>query len=75
MMNLTKNGGGDGSSCRVVFIVIREMHITPNIGIMASISDEAYLVKAFDTQRNDYRNKLIHDLGINIGVCFQINGW
>ena len=52
-----------------------KMHITPNIGIMASISDEAYLVKAFDTQRNDYRNKLIHDLGINIGVCFQINGW
>ena len=52
-----------------------KMHITPNIGIMASISDEAYLVKAFDTQRNDYRNKLIHDLGISIGVCFQINGW
>ena len=51
------------------------MHITPNIGIMASISDEAYLVKAFDTQRNDYKNKLIHDLGISIGVCFQINGW
>jgi len=52
-----------------------KMHITPNIGIMASISDEAYLVKAFDTQRNDYRNKLIHDLGISIGVCVQINGW
>ena len=49
--------------------------ITPSIGIMASISDETYLVKAFDTQRNDYRNKLIHDLGISIGVCFQINGW
>ena len=52
-----------------------KMHITPNIGIMASVSDEAYLVKAFDTQRNDYKNKLIHDLGISIGVCFQINGW
>ena len=52
-----------------------KMHITPNIGIMASISDEAYLVKAFDTQRNDYKNKLIHDLGISIGVCFQICGW
>ena len=52
-----------------------KMHITPNIAIMASISDEAYLVKAFDTQRNDYRNMLIHDLGISIGVCFQINGW
>ena len=39
------------------------MHITPNIGIMASISDKAYLVKAFHTQKNDYKNKLIHDLG------------
>jgi len=52
-----------------------KMHITPNIGIMASISDEAYLVKTFDTQRTDYKNKLIHDLGISIGVCFQIKGW
>ncbi|MBQ1828936.1 MAG: hypothetical protein II115_07055 [Prevotella sp.] len=42
--------------------------LAPSIGIMASISDEAYLVKAFDTQRNDYKNKLIHDLGISIGV-------
>ena len=52
-----------------------KMHVTPSIGIMASISDEAYLVNAFDTQRNDYKSKLIHDLGINIGVCFQIKGW
>ena len=42
--------------------------LAPSIGIMASISDEAYLVKAFDTQRNDYKNKLIHDMGISIGV-------
>ena len=52
-----------------------KMHITPNIGIMASISDEAYLVNAFDTNRNDYKSKLIHGLGINVGVCFQIKGW
>ena len=52
-----------------------KMHITPNIGIMASISDEAYLVKAFDTNKNDYRNKLINSLGINISVFFQIKGW
>ena len=52
-----------------------KMHITPNIGVLASVSDEAYLVKAFDTNRNDYRNKLIHSLGVNIGVCFQIKGW
>ena len=52
-----------------------KMHITPNIGVLASLSDEAYLINAFDTSRNDYRNKLIHSLGINIGVCFQIKGW
>lgn len=52
-----------------------KMHITPNIGIMASISDEAYLLNVFDTNKNDYKNKLIHDLGISAGVCFQIKGW
>ncbi len=43
-----------------------------NIGF---INDDAYLVNAFDTNKNDYKNKLIHDLGISIGVCFQIKGW
>jgi len=52
-----------------------KMHITQNIGLLASVSDEAYLAKAFDTSRNDYRNKLIHSLGINLAVCFQIKGW
>ena len=52
-----------------------KMHITPNIGIMVSISDEAYLLNAFDTNKNDYKNKLIHNLGISVGVCFQIKGW
>ena len=52
-----------------------KMHITPNIGIMASISDEAYLVKAFDTNKNDYKSKLIHSLGFSVGVIFQIKGW
>ena len=52
-----------------------KMHITPNVGIMASICDEAYLINAFDTNKNDYSSKLIHDLGINVGVCFQIKGW
>ena len=52
-----------------------KMHITPNIGVLASVCDEAYLVNAFDTSRNDYRSKLIHILGVNIGVCFQIKGW
>lgn len=52
-----------------------KIHITPNIGVLASISDDAYLVKAFDTNRSDYRNKLIHSLGMNVGMCFQIRGW
>ena len=52
-----------------------KMHITQNIGVLASVSDETYLIKAFDTSRNDYHSKLIHNLGINIGVCFQIKGW
>ena len=52
-----------------------KMHITPNIGIMASINDEAYLVNAFDSQKNDYKSKLIHSWGISVGICFQIKGW
>ena len=52
-----------------------KVHITPNLGIMASISDEAYLVKAFDVNKNDYKSRLIHSMGINVGVCFQIKGW
>jgi len=52
-----------------------KMHITPSLGIMASINDEVYHVNAFDTQKNDYKSKLIHGLGINVGFCFQIKGW
>lgn len=52
-----------------------KMHITPNIGVLASVSDEAYLINAFDTSRNDYRSKLIHSWGISVGICFQIKGW
>lgn len=51
-----------------------KVHITPSLGIMASISDEAYLVKAFDVNKNDYKSRLIHSMGINVGVCFQIKG-
>ena len=49
--------------------------VTDVYPLMASVNDEAYLIKAFDTNRNDYRSKLIHSLGVNIGVCFQIKGW
>lgn len=52
-----------------------KVHLAPNIGVMASISDEAYLANAFDTNKNNYGNKLINSLGFNLGVCFQIKGW
>ncbi len=53
-----------------------KIHITPSIGIMASVSDEAYLVNnAYDIRSNGYKSKLVHGLGISIGACFQINGW
>ena len=50
-------------------------HITPNVGVIASVTDEAYLIKAFDVSHKDYRSKLSHSLGLNIGICFQIKGW
>ena len=52
-----------------------KVHLTSNIGVIASVSDEAYLVKCFDAGHKDYRSKLSHSLGLNIGICFQINGW
>lgn len=52
-----------------------KVHITPNFGVVASVTDEAYLVKGFDVTQKDYRSKLSHSLGLNIGICFQIKGW
>ena len=42
--------------------------------MLAFINNDAYFVNAYDTNKNDYMNKLIHDLGISIGVFFQIMG-
>ena len=52
-----------------------KVHLTSNIGVIASVTDEAYLIKAFDVSHKDYRSKLSHSLGLNIGICFQIKGW
>ena len=52
-----------------------KLHITPYVGILASADYDGYLVKTFDSARNDYRNKMASGLGIRIGVCFQIPGW
>lgn len=50
-------------------------YLASNIGVIASVTDEAYLIKGFDVNHKDYRSKLSHSLGVNIGICFQINGW
>lgn len=50
-------------------------HITPRIALMASVSDDFYLLKAYDTRRNDYRNKLLGNLCFGIAICFQIDNW
>ncbi|MBQ9435763.1 MAG: hypothetical protein IJU33_06495 [Bacteroidales bacterium] len=50
-------------------------HISPNIAVVASVADEAYLVKAFDVNHKDYRSMLAHSLAVNVGICFQIKGW
>lgn len=63
----------EGGCLNVVDII--SGHNTSDMGLMASISDDAYLVKTFDIQKKDDGSKFIHDLGINIGVCFQIKGW
>ena len=52
-----------------------KMHITPHIGMLASVGYDGYLVKAFDSVKNDYQTKMESMVGICIGVCFQIPGW
>lgn len=52
-----------------------KVHLTSNMGLLASINDEAFLVKAFDVKKSDYANKLVNSIGFGIGVFFQIKGW
>lgn len=52
-----------------------KMHITPSFGVMASVSDDVYLLRAYDTDRNDYRAKIVSSWGLSAGVFFQIKGW
>ena len=52
-----------------------KVHITPYIGILASVGYDGYLVKALDSIKNEYQSKMASGLGISIGVCFQIPGW
>lgn len=52
-----------------------KVHITPHVGILASVSYDGHLVKALDSVKSDYQTKMASYLGISIGVCFQIPGW
>ena len=52
-----------------------KVHITPHIGVLASVGYNGYLVKALDAVKNEYQSKMASSWGINIGVCFQIPGW
>lgn len=52
-----------------------KMHFSPHFGIMASIGDHAQLIRVFDSSQVKYDRRLIHNLAISIGVCFQITGW
>ena len=52
-----------------------KVHITPRIGILASVGYDGYLVKALDPVKNNYQTKMASGLGISVGLCFQIPGW
>lgn len=52
-----------------------KLHITPYVGLMASLSCDSYLVKTYDTFKNDFCTKMAANWGLSLGICFQIPGW
>ena len=52
-----------------------KFHLSNDIGIIASVLDDNYLIKAYDTGKNNYKSRMISSLGVSLGVCFQIKGW
>lgn len=52
-----------------------KVHITPYIGMLASVGYDGYLVKAHDSVKNSYQTKMASNLCVSVGVCFQIPGW
>ena len=52
-----------------------KLHLASRFGVMASVSNDFYLLNAYDTKKGDYRHKLVGNWGINIGAFFQIPGW
>ena len=64
-----------GVSLYVAPSVGLKVHITPHIGVLASVGYDGYLVKALDAIKNEYQSKIASGWGISIGMCFQIPGW
>ena len=52
-----------------------KVHLSPHIGLMASVSYDGYFVNAYDNAKNNYHTTIIPNLGISYGLCFQIPGW
>ena len=52
-----------------------KVHITPHIGVLASVGYDGYLVKALEVVKNEYQSMMASSWGISIGLCFQIPGW
>ncbi|MBR3744329.1 MAG: hypothetical protein IKN31_04380 [Bacteroidales bacterium] len=52
-----------------------KLHITPRIGILASLGYDAYLQKTLISVKNGYQTRVVSNLDIGLGVCFQIPGW
>ena len=52
-----------------------KLHITPRIGILASLSYNAYLLKTLNSVKTEYQTRMVSSLGFSMGVCFQIPGW
>lgn len=52
-----------------------KLNLASRFGVMASVSNDFYLLNAYDTKKGDYRHKLVGNWGINIGAFFQIPGW
>lgn len=48
-----------------------KVHITPHIGMLASVGYDGYLLKA----NSSYQTRMASNLCVSIGVCFQKPGW
>ena len=69
------SGNQGGISLYLAPIAGLKMHLSPHFGVLASVGDNAQLIRIFDAGQSSYQRRLIHNLTISVGVCFQIPGW